>query len=359
VRQSLREYLNGDFEDVGQDLNTRLRRFEEQFTQVLEIADPLVTLDEAMMVSIGQQAAPKRIMSPLPFAREDPAYQVTLDLLVGRAKLEEQQAVKLLRAGKETKVEISTFLTAPFPPHAFHSLMGPIMRDWKDKRNRSAERAKFWQWRRTRPLPAFVPVPPAVRLAMVRGWFTGLVLGQLREHQPDFEIAQSEPGGPDQWYRLPVYGQPAYLDDPDESLAATLESLPLALAEHAVEGELAVLEGYRQLVRLGRPSAGRLRDYERPNPALIDFVRRGMLPAASAASGSELVESNSTPASRCAYLAGKFARFGEFGHERYLAAPRTIWAGAVSRAWELRDDLKLALEQLHGAVILVADWAER
>ena len=80
--------------------------------------------------------------------------------------------------------EISVFgiLTEPYEPVVFTSLMKPIVDEWAEVRLNDDSRQTFWTWRRSRTLPEFVPAAPAVRRAMVRGWFTGLVLGQINGH---------------------------------------------------------------------------------------------------------------------------------------------------------------------------------
>jgi hypothetical protein len=112
---------------------------------------------------------------------------------------------------------------------------------------RGRDHPAFWQHRRARALPAFIPAPTDVRRELITGYCVASLLGQVR----------AEPG-PRGW-RVEVFDpsrpQPAQFPYPQLSvvgradvLAALLETLPVALLEFAVQAD--ALRAYWRLRQL-------------------------------------------------------------------------------------------------------------
>jgi len=359
--ESLRDHLNAD-PTLGVDQEARLLRFENQFARALELADPLTELDPetvARFVGEGMQP-PYRIITPVPLADTDPAYEVALRVLLDRAGLEEETAKQLIRhgSGSDTDIEISTFLSAPQPPMVFKTLMKPVLDDWTQKRSRQAERREFAKWRRTRALPEFVPTPPDVRLTMVRGWYTALVLGQLSLNEPNEPLTVRDEADHGDWlpfpYPMPLDDPPGGRPAPEEALAAVLESLPIALAAFSQLDKTAIAP-YRRLVELGKPQAGPVGEYQGFSRPLERWVETGELLNDHASVTAELltVSARGTVLQRRQYLRESYARL-----LRDLQAgvgvgqpPRRRDPDEVrpTRGQELRADLLVALRQLINA----------
>ena len=154
--------------------------------------------------------------------------------------------------------------------------MGPIADSWAQQKADPHSRNEFWRWRGSRPLQYFVPLVPTVRRAMVRGWWTALVLNMI----------ESSGLGPISVYVLaqrrhmpfpyPLLGPEVY--DSWERLPALLESLPLAWVEFN-RGNSSAIEPYVQLRILGQTRRGADDPYDRPNAVLLDWIAQGVVPS--------------------------------------------------------------------------------
>lgn len=85
-------------------------------------------------------------------------------------------------AGSATYVDIFSMLR-PLPPSAFLSLSKPIIESkafFDTRRPSTWVGDEFWLNRRSRPLLESIPLMPAVRLTLARGWLTGLMTNRLR-----------------------------------------------------------------------------------------------------------------------------------------------------------------------------------
>ena len=160
------------------------------------------------------------------------------------------------RTRADESIDFFSVLSEPYEPVVFWSLMGPIASEWGARSQNPDTRQEFWRWRRARPLTEFVPVSPGIRKAMVRGWFTASLMGQLRLDGPKAEIfVPGETGGPGRWMSFP---QPLLVDDISaqyEYLPVVLQSLPLALVDVAVQASLDPTTPYRRLRQLGEAVA--------------------------------------------------------------------------------------------------------
>ena len=153
------------------------------------------------------------------------------------------------------------------------SLLRPIAKKWefyvaKHQTN------MFWSRRRALPIAEFVPAPQALIHCMVRGWFTGVLLGYIDHHGQPVRIARyddDEAEFPEEFLSRGA----GRLDQ----LPLVLEALALAYVEVSRSGTLKALEAYCALRDLGREEpeerGGRLYRYEYLHPYLDHWVKTG------------------------------------------------------------------------------------
>ncbi len=140
-------------------------------------------------------------------------------------------------------------------------------------------REEFWRWRRARELTEFIPAAPNVRKAMVRGWFTATLLGQVTMQEQQIRIfVPNSTGGDGRWRDFPAPLLSSGVHVAHDYLPLALESLPLAFIEVSISAELTAMAPYTRLRELGTGGSGGLEVYERPARELSDWVLDGRLP---------------------------------------------------------------------------------
>jgi hypothetical protein len=249
VGQSLADALGGA--SVTDEQRERLLRFRNAFAEAVRASAPLVDLDTAYeSLQAGESAGEHPPMiTPIPLAEGTVAYEQTLDMLVEHARFEPDDAKRRFDPAGTGDIELTTFLSRPCHPVAFASLTRPILEDWRAKRTDPGRRASFQRWRRARPLPRAVPLPPPARCAIVRGWFVAWLAGEVTIGDGSEPVTLTRPDSQPLRFPYPLLGAVPRLD-PFDGLAAVLESLPLALVQPVHED--AVLLAYRRLLTLGR-----------------------------------------------------------------------------------------------------------
>jgi hypothetical protein len=129
----------------------------------------------------------------------------------------------------------------------------------------------FWSRRRAQRLQRFIPASQALIVCMVRGWFTGKLLGRIDSDSDPVQVARA--GRPVAEFPYPFLSAEW---DPQDRMALVLESLGLAYVEVSRLSRLEPLAAYIELRELGRtgPDLG-LYEYSRLNQALVDWVETG------------------------------------------------------------------------------------
>jgi hypothetical protein len=257
-------------------------------------------------------------------------------------------------------IDIISQLWAPVSPVAIDSLMNPIGEEWSKAQNPAAQ-VQFWRLRRTRPLREFVPVPQRHLRCMIRGWFTGRILGLIDTSAMPYSIVHDLHGVNARTVRFPsrfLSGAPTSI--PDE-LALTLEAMPLALVEVNRSTSLSPLEPYTALRSLGMtdPTGNDVLAYPRPHPAIVGWIRDGAVPGTERVSGVGSVHQalqGATDANQrrdaLATLLETVKQDYERNHSEYrddvqrnrmrLSLP-PLWIG-------LHDEIQVALDALHKAL---------
>lgn len=277
VGESLQNYLDEQKVEPG-ELARRLDKFHDAFVQALETSSPLVNIDPRVLTRVHEVTAPKvgYVFTEIPFPEGTAGYESVRRVLESRGQWTEDLR-SAFTEGRQARIDVFSMLMSSYNPVVFESIVGPIADEWQRRKATADGRAGFWRWRRARPLSNFVPAAPEVRMAMIRGWFTARLLGELSFDDDDREVMRIWDPSMDRLvdFPYPLLGPPVF-EDP-ERLPAILESLPLAMiefAERSTDGDMA-LAPYWRLRDLGTDARGAM-DYERANPAIESWIARGM-----------------------------------------------------------------------------------
>lgn len=275
VRETLEEYLDPGNSVPERVAAGRRQQFANQLRKALEAAEPLVSVNQNLVARLyeGVPLEAKPIMTPMPFPAGHPARD-EVEAVLTKSGVSEQNLPSCFGSQPISQVEITRLLPAPVDPVVFDSFAGPIEAEWRQRQTDQSVRG-FWALRRTRPLDRFVPVPPTVRDAMIRGWLTARLLNMTSEFDRDDPEAVWVLGADGTKLRFPepMLGPPP--GSPLEVLPALLETLPVAMLDFAVH-RTESSQAYNRLVELGRPRSHDLEaSYEHPNRELEAWVVDG------------------------------------------------------------------------------------
>jgi hypothetical protein len=276
VAEGLRSYLS-DEKVAPEEHRRRLDLYRGALSGALRTSRPLVAIDPGMMMKIHGTGdiSVLPLITPLPFSESHPGYAVSMNLLLDEGELSREEAEKLFGDSESAAIEISTFLANPLDTPVFSSVVGPIGEDWEKVNATRNGQKRFWQWRRTRHLPAFAPLPSEARRAMVRGWFTARLMDQIDETNtgPDGakKLLIEIPGATDK----AEFPSPLLTPRPARSdlMAAVIESVPLALLTTARADSYR--SAYARLVRLGSVDVTGQDTYVSVNAELGWWLRSG------------------------------------------------------------------------------------
>lgn len=280
-KESLRTYLqedttfrNNDDQTTRETYERRQREFVPKLNQALDSAAPLVSIDPVVAASLGITVNFDRIVTQMPFANIAGFEDRVRETLASRMVKE----VDFTSASEVQEISISSFLSAPVQPLVVQSLLRPISENWVSASQSNVGISAFWNRRRARRLDEFIPAPQETISAMVRGWFTGMVLGLIRVERDSGSIKIGR------LHQAPAeFPNPRLDQSPDnrDSLPIVLESLALAYVEVSRRGDLSPLAAYCELRDLGMSSDDSVIDYGQSrsvNKFLRDWIMTGSLP---------------------------------------------------------------------------------
>lgn len=348
MHESLRAYLGDDANP--EDLARRETRFEGSLISAIDAAAPLVNINKGVLVAVHNknEINSECFTSSIPFPARSRGRDIVQRVMESRGRWTPEME-KAISDSPDASIDFFSVLSEPYEPVVYWSLMGPIASEWGARSQNPDTRQEFWRWRRARPLTEFVPASPGIRKAMVRGWFTASLLGQLRLDGPRAEVfVPSETGGSGRWMAFP---QPLLVDDISaqyEYLPVVLQSLPLALVDVAVQASIDPAAPYRRLRQLGEAGGGGFDSYATLSRALTEWINKGdhaqgapvPEPARVGASDDDPAQrrkqvEKSLDELRVKYAQGLFARIGDRDD-----------AIDVPLAWELREDILNAFDDL-------------
>jgi hypothetical protein len=355
------------------EYEARRRQFIEKFTAAINAASPLVGLDPNLTPRIhpsltsGGSVKFKRDVSLVPF-RGHPLEEQVETLLETTCYAGRGDNLQRMMVGssKVPYIDIISQLDNPVSPLVVQSLMRPISQAWAGARDSGTAIGSFWSMRRGRNLREFVPVPQEHLAAMIRGWFTGKLLGLIRGELGQAISIVRDPRDPTpRWVTFP---HPTLTEARDrrDQLPVVLESLTLAYAEVGTAQSLAPLMPYQALRDFGSSMASatsELYSYKSLNPVLRQWLRTGEVPNAAliqnytgarkeiCASSEEERRSNLEK-----FLTTQIHDYNS-KYESHLHAVRSD-RSLLGRApfWpDLKDEIVRALEEIKVIASIVAD----
>lgn len=320
--------------------------FAEALEQALRCAAPLLRInpDVHLRVHGSNVPPPKLHLSSLPIPADSHARQRVSQSLhaVG---ITDGEIGRLIDGSSPARtVEISSFLAQPVEPVVIESLFRPIEGDWKTRVD-SSMREQFSSFRRTRPLPLFVPMSERRQLEFVSGWIAAGLLGQLSEFSGDWDRLPSRVWSPEGWLQFPSHllGRGSVVQE-EEVLGRVLESLPLALAAFSAE-QYEPLRAYMRVLELGDLTS--LRELVITGRSEPDYEGAiGMPPAADADGFGE------TPTARRQRMLERVNK-QLAAVERYLAATPVTQKTVASLPprWEVADLTLRALDRIRKVLV--------
>lgn len=231
---SLRDYIQG----VGAsepELVTRRRDIVAKFNEALALARPLASVNEQSLQRLhpGQRVEYRYKFSDVPFRGQQMAEELA-KALRANPRIDQATRDNFGRAlcDEDAVTRIDIFGSYPnYSPLAFDSVLDPVAQQWSS--TEGPGRAAFWRLRRTRPLPASLPMSDAERRAMTAGWFLGQVTGRIQiPESPYTEPVRIHDDASGQWLAFPnpLLTPPAQFIATYDWLPAVLEAILLAVA---------------------------------------------------------------------------------------------------------------------------------
>lgn len=333
--QTLANYLHGP--EVGEDVaRERQSNFSRLLKEARRASLPFVELDGATYTEIhGGLPHERSLLTPFPFPLDHPGRDIVGQVFHDWSELE---VGSLFGDEPVDRIDIFTFLSAPVQPMVMHSLVDPIRRQWTSIATTQSARDGFWKWRRTRPLPWFVPCAPEVRKAMVCGWFVARLLGYIGDVDPDKEptrIYSPEQG----WIAFPYPLLGPEISCREEWIPAVLESLAIAVV---VRG----LSPYHRLRELGSP----IMVPDRQSGDLQTWIDKGTVAAGAETPTEELAGPAKGDAEQRRTALKQTVNEYLANFETVSTTRKNKDGTGTTRAWELREDILQALNAIRQVV---------
>lgn len=252
VQTSLRDYLLAKDETEAERADRRAQLLLK-FRQTLDLARPLVSADATAVRTMHNTDRFYRYkFSAVPF--RDLIADDLVRMVEADAEIDASSAGNLRGVTDDSAArQISVFGSYQhYSPYVFDTVTRPAAEQWQA--TAPAGRAGYWQWRRSRPLDAALPLSADERYAMVAGWFIGQVIGALRLPARDLEEpVEVYDFGSGRWEQFPspLLTSPLSEDfQPFDWLPAVLESMLLAVARATNPPVMSSLRPYRALREL-------------------------------------------------------------------------------------------------------------
>ncbi len=358
LNADLRSYLSDQGGIDPDELAKRQENFRKALQASIDSAEPLVEIDAGLKALLHPLSPerPKAKIGKIPL-KDHPLEEDVKSILFNALGGGTADFSGLLSTDTNIRtIPISSTLGAAHDPLIFHSINDPIISTWASVASSPAAR-NFWLNRRARPLTEFVPVSQQLLLTMVRGWFTGLLLGRIdRDSLTVLRQRGNRVGFPNPLLTLVD-------SESRDLLPAILESLGLAYIQVAQMRDLnesSSLNAYIELRDLGIEAKGTANFRENDgylslNDELRNWVKTGLFgmdPIATPVLASLDTTENSTPQERQTKAAelidstrnGYVEDYKKYSEEinrrpESLGADGALWPG-------LYAPIELALRQL-------------
>ncbi|OFT57552.1 MULTISPECIES: tubulin-like doman-containing protein [Corynebacterium] len=220
----------------------RQRRFVEAFQLALSYARPLAAVNDDMVQRIhGKSVQYTYSFSDIPFAELGSAENgiaARLESVLNRPEIDGPSSVALRNSlnMSDHVQHIEIFGSYPnYSPIVFSSMFNYIAKDIEKQDNFDGS---WWSERRTRPLPAALPLTKTERQAMVAGWIIGRITGRVYISNPDASNAAAHifddtDGGVNNWvdFPNPMLISPRRMIKKSDWMSSVLESIFIAYAK--------------------------------------------------------------------------------------------------------------------------------
>lgn len=285
--------------DDAPEYRDRQARVLAKLDQAVEAAAPLVELQEDLLSVLhptlggGDNARFTQNLSMVPF-RGHPLEERVRDRMLASAYSGDRARefdVVLTNESDQPYIDIISSLRLPVSPLVVASLMRPIGEEWSAARSDPGRRTSFWQHRRARPLREFVPVTQRHLRCMLRGWFTGRMLGLISTDPMPFRIVIDPSGTQPRQVAFPGEFLSSAAGGIKDQVALVLESMSLAMVEVGRVSSVKPLEPYRALRDYGMadPRSNDILDYPTLNPLLQEWITTGKVIGSSVVPGGATV----------------------------------------------------------------------
>lgn len=267
------------------EYRARRGKFIAQLQRAIDSSAPLVELDSALHQHIHPVRPFKVQFSSFPFNGHELESEIINKLrpLVsddGQVVDAEIARKYLVNDASIESIQLMSFLNGAHYPFLFSSLLEPIGQRWSRDNATPHERGQFWTKRRARLLGEFIPAPQEHIIALIRGWFTGRLLGLIdvprNGESRAIRIAQPfslETGTVN--FPHPLLTTPTCAGD---ELFAVLEALSLAYVMVGQQNNLSPLRPYIVLRDMGTMMLDeRILRYDQPNPLILNWIKDGSI----------------------------------------------------------------------------------
>jgi len=185
LNEGLKQYLENPA-DIA-----RLDDFKEKFQLALQQAKPLIEVDNAKLMNelarIGNVTNPIEqipVLDKLPFDVGHVARDIAIDLLRAELGLGAGANMNLYFQSEEKEsAVVSSFLSRYIHPSFVKTFTQPLATQLNTVSKTPTALRDWAKFKRARTIDEFIPVPPIVRLAFVRGFVVGRLLGQVALHK--------------------------------------------------------------------------------------------------------------------------------------------------------------------------------
>ncbi|MCY3539453.1 MAG: hypothetical protein OXH10_06355 [bacterium] len=240
ITEGLGDYLKENDPVTGDqrvDHTKRLKSFQTCLEKARNASQPLLQINEALFAEVyGGAPEVDRLCAAFPFQEGHPAAEIA-GQVIGRDNFQDTNL-------DTSSVLISSYIKSPIHPAVVESFTRPVARAVTSYGADAGRfRASFWLWRRSRILERFVPMPPEMFRALIRGFAVGRLCGYVTLDQDRPTI--SSPDNP-VLFPLPLMSR-VY---PDDMLATLLENFALCYAK-VDSDKLRPFKAYQLLYELG------------------------------------------------------------------------------------------------------------
>ena len=362
-RNRMREFTTCKMEPYiyPQGQPDRTQVFLEALKRALAMSGVMAEMDhEAIQRYTGGKSTKpnvQRIVNGIPLHLTDAATELTpeakaaIAMMMDEGFSEADATNEIGNAGSKPSVQVFTIIKEKTPPTLFKSIGEPIRQRWASVLGDNDTRDDFYELRRARPLPSFIPVADEVVVRMIKGWTIARALGLIPPADIDAFTAKNghsairifDPKAPaeDGHY----WGFPSSVLRGARTMATSLdegEVLP-ALLESMILGYVVInsgwLDPYARLAELGTQPQ-----------ILSDWLATGEF------DGTDAASPKIAPYEALTGLASREERVTAFAeyldkrlgfHASILEKEFTLEnVGEADREWELRTQIQEALEQL-------------